>query len=149
MSGFRQAVQELLRAIATNEASRYTTPWRHVRSEVDERAIQLLVENLSASQREQYEAYRYFDVVGGDTGKQYRIRHGYQMNVEELDQKGRRVRLLCFMPKGNVPIGDMMLAQKIALELFEPDALRVANRLPVWNDRSIAEVRFVCRNLRF
>ena len=59
-------------------------------------------------------------MIGGDTGKRYRIHHGYQMNVEQLDQNGRRTRLLCFMPRGGLPVGDIMLAQKIALELFEP-----------------------------
>ena len=50
---------------------------------------------------------------GLDTGKCYRIRHGYQMNVEELGQNGRRIKLLCFMPIGGLPVGDIMLAQKI------------------------------------
>ena len=55
---------------------------------------------------------------------------GYQMNVEELDSRGRRRRLLCFLPEGRVPVGDIMLAQKIALELFESEALKVAHHVP-------------------
>ncbi len=51
------------------------------------------------------------------------------MNVEQLDNKGRPLRLLCFMPEGDLVAGDMMLAQKLALELFESDALKVANKL--------------------
>ncbi len=43
-----------------------------------------------------------------------------------MDEKGRPVRLLCFMPKGGLVVGDMMLAQKLALELFESDTLKVA-----------------------
>ena len=50
---------------------------------------------------------------------------GYQMNVEELDSRGRRRRLLCFLPEGRVPVGDIMLAQKIALELFESEGSRL------------------------
>ena len=46
--------------------------------------------------------------------------------------RGRRVRVLCFMPEGRVPLGDVLLAQKVALELFEADALRVANRSTLW-----------------
>jgi hypothetical protein len=55
------------------------------------------------------------------------------MNVEELDVDGRRVRLWCFMPEGGVPVEDIMLAQKIALELFESDALKIANKSPMWD----------------
>ena len=97
------------------------------------RAIELLIRCLSPAQREQYKTRGYFDVFGGDTGKRYRIRHGCQLNVEQLDQNGRRKQLLCFMPKGGLPVGDVMLAQKIALELFEIDAIRAANRSPNWD----------------
>jgi hypothetical protein len=92
------------------------------------RGIRLLMENLSAAQRKQYEKYGYFDVTGGKTGKRYRIRHGRQMNIEQLDRNGRRVCGWCFFPQGSLVAGDIMLAQKAALELFEPDALRIANR---------------------
>jgi hypothetical protein len=93
-----------------------------------ERGIRLLMENLSAAQRKQYEKYGYFDVNGGKTGKRYRIRHGRQMNIEQLDRNGRRVCGWCFFPQGSLVAGDIMLAQKAALELFEADALRIANR---------------------
>jgi hypothetical protein len=93
-----------------------------------ERGIQLLRENLSLAQRRQYEKYGYFDVTGGKTGKRYRIRHGRQMNIEQLDRNGRRVCGWCFFPQGSLVSGDVMLAQKAALELFESDALRIANR---------------------
>jgi hypothetical protein len=91
------------------------------------RGMQLLKENLAPVQREQYEHYGYFDVVGGETGRRYRIRNGSQMNVQRLDAKGRPVCLLCFMPDGELVIGDVMLAQKLALELFETETLEVAN----------------------
>lgn len=90
--------------------------------------MQLLKDNLSAAQREQYERCNYFEVIGGTTGRRYRIRHGYQLNVEHLDDIGRRIRMLCFMPVGRLAVGDVMLAQKIALELFELDAVRIANK---------------------
>jgi hypothetical protein len=88
--------------------------------------MQLLKENLSAAQREQYKRCNYFDVIGGVTGRRYRIRQGHQMNVELLGDTGGRVRLLCFMPEGCRWVGDVMLAQKIALELFETEALKIA-----------------------
>ena len=93
----------------------------------------MLARYLSPLQREQFEERGNFDVTGGDTGKRYRIQTGCQYNVEQLNQKGQRLRLLCFMPKGGVPVGDIMLAQKIALELFETDAIRVANRSTIWD----------------
>jgi hypothetical protein len=45
----------------------------------------------------------------------------------QVDQSGKRMRVLCFMPEGGLPVGDVMLAQKIALELNEKEALAVAN----------------------
>jgi hypothetical protein len=83
---------------------------------------------LSREQRIDYETRGYFHVTGGDTGKRYRIQRGHLMNVEQLDKRGHRVRLLCFMPEGRVPLGDVLLAQKLALELFEAEALRIANK---------------------
>jgi hypothetical protein len=95
--------------------------------EAHARGIRLLIENLTPVQREQYKKFWYFDVAGGETGRRYRIRNGLQLNVEQLDSKGRPLRRLCFMPKGDLVVGDMMLAQKLALELFESEALKVAN----------------------
>ena len=58
----------------------------------------------------------------GTSGKRYRVRHGRQMNVDELDNTGRLVRGLCFLPEGWLSTGDILLAQKIALELREANA---------------------------
>jgi hypothetical protein len=96
---------------------------------VEQRSLELLRQNLSSSQRDLYDKHRFFDVIGGITGKRYRIHQGFQMNVEELSPGGRRARLLCFNPQGQLPVGDIMLAQKIALECFEADALAVANAI--------------------
>jgi hypothetical protein len=93
-----------------------------------ERGIQLLKQNLAPSQRQQFDKYGFFDVVGGSTGKRYRIRNGRQMNIEQLDKNGRRVCGWCFFPQGNLVAGDVMLAQKMALELYEIEALNIANR---------------------
>jgi hypothetical protein len=94
------------------------------------RADRLLAENLPQAQLEQFKDRGYFLVTGGDTGKRYRIWRGYQMNVEELDRNGNRSHVLCFMPEGHLAEGDVMLAQKLALELFESEALKIANRAP-------------------
>jgi hypothetical protein len=95
--------------------------------EAHARGLRLLEENLSPTQRDQYKRCGYFDVVGGETGGRYRIRYGFEMNVELLDTKGSVVRSLCFMPEGELAVGDLMLAQKLALELFESQTLEVAN----------------------
>jgi hypothetical protein len=141
MAGLRQTVRDLLRSLSADETSshRATNRWRIWAAR--ERGTQLLTQNLSPAQRHQYERHGYFDVIGGDTGKRYRIRQGYQMNVEQFDRNGRRARLLCFMPRGGLPVGDIMLAQKIALELFESEAIRIANGSPTWDDILEAEMR--------
>ena len=100
--------------------------WLRSLRDADKAALQLLRENLSTDQCQQYDKHGYFDVTGGTSGKRYRIRHGRQMNVDELDNTGRPVRWLCFLPEGRLPTGDILLAQKIALELMEADALSVA-----------------------
>ena len=99
--------------------------------EAEVRGLRLLRENLSPAQREQQERYGCFDVRGGDTGRRYRIKNGFQLNVEMLDNKGRTTAVLCFMPAGNLVAGDVMLAQKLALELFESDTLKIANKFSV------------------
>ena len=102
-----------------------------VTPEAEARGLRLLRENLSPSQREQQEHYGFFDVLGGDTGRRYRIKNGFQLNVDLLDGKGRTTAILCFMPVGNLVPGDVMLAQKVALELFESDTLKIANKFSV------------------
>jgi hypothetical protein len=113
-------------------------------SAAEERGIQLLKRNLSSAQLKEYESRRYFHVIGSTTGRRYRIRHGCLRNVDLIDQDGRPSRTLCFMPEGELAIGDVMLAQKFALELFESEALMIANHTPVWDSIS----KPVSRNFR-
>jgi hypothetical protein len=93
-----------------------------------ERGRRLLDEHLSSLQRRQLAIAGSFEVIGGTTGRRYRIRPGSAMNIDELDESGLRVCSWCFSPVGNLVTGDVMLAQKLALELFEFEALGVANR---------------------
>ena len=92
------------------------------------RGESLLREWLSPNERAQYDALGYFDVVGCHTGKTYRIRQGTSTNVEELDKNGVARIGWCFVPKGYLVEGDVMLAQKISLETNERAALAAANR---------------------
>jgi hypothetical protein len=95
------------------------------------RGITLLREWLSPEQKAQFDASKCFDVVGCDSGRRYRIRHGTGTNVYEIDDAGRPVIGWCFVPTGHLVAGDVMLTQKIALETNERAALAVANRFPV------------------
>jgi len=92
------------------------------------RGFELLKEWLSPEQFAQYDAKSYFEVTGCHSGKRYRISHGTSMNIHELDSAGRPRVGWCFAPKGYLVAGDVMLAQKIALETDERGALAVANR---------------------
>lgn len=92
------------------------------------RSLLLLRRWLSPAQREQFATRGYFEVVGNESGKRYRIHAGTSVNVCEIDERGRMQDGLCFMPIGALPIGDVMLAQKIALETCEGKARAAARR---------------------
>jgi hypothetical protein len=94
------------------------------------RSLRLLHENLAKDQLKQYSEQGFFDVIGGATGNRYRVAPGSSMNISQLDAQGRCTRRLCFFPQGALAEGDVLLAQKLALELFEREALAVANTFP-------------------
>jgi hypothetical protein len=91
------------------------------------RGLRLLHAWLSPPQLEQFNAKGHFDVIGCATGRRYRIHYGTQTNVHELDEAGRPRVGWCFVPAGRLVPGDVMLAQKIALETSEIRALSVAS----------------------
>lgn len=95
------------------------------------RGEQLLKEWLSPKQLADFEANRRFCVTGCHTGTRYQIRHGVQQNVFELDAGGNVVCGWCFAPAGSLVPGDVMLAQKVALETNERAVLAVANKFGV------------------
>jgi hypothetical protein len=98
------------------------------------RGRKLLREWLSPEQRAQYDTLDHFDVKGCHTGKRYRIHHGTTANVLELDEAGRPRTGWCFVPNDQLVAGDVMLAQKIAIETDEHGALAVANEFrPRWS----------------
>lgn len=90
------------------------------------RGLRLLRNWLTSEQRVQFEAEQYFDVIGCHTGRCYRIHHGTANNVHLMSADGPIVGR-CFVPIGYLAAGDVMLAQKIALETDELGALAVAN----------------------
>ena len=108
--------------------ARYAATSNPLRCEREGRALRLLKEWLSPEQLASYERFKYFDVIGSDTGTRYRIHHGTQTNIEELSHTGHHICKWCFVPDGDLVAGDVMLAQKIALETNERGALMVAHR---------------------
>lgn len=103
---------------------------RKKREAAELRAEELLKANLTEEQRQQYETDRKFHVVS-ETGKRYEIRaKGLVGNVYEINKGGRPVKRWCAHPSG-VPLGDSLLAQKLALEANEAEFLRVANPHPI------------------
>jgi hypothetical protein len=130
MPGLGQRLKDLLRR-AFEEPS----------AEAHLRGLELLKANLSPAQRHQLESLNYFEVIGGDKGARYRINFGHTMNVQVSDDRGNSM-YLCFMPRGQLPTGDTMLAQKIALEVLETDALRIANLARGLSDRPPYALRF-------
>jgi hypothetical protein len=95
------------------------------------RGLKLLREWLSPEQRAQFDLEGYFDVIGCDSGKRYRIHYGSSANIVELDDAGVPRIGWCFVPRTHLVAGDVVLAQKkIALETNERGALAVANRFP-------------------
>ena len=104
--------------------------YRTVLAEItkDARGLQLMRDWLSADQRAEFDESGSFEVVGCDSGKRYRIYRGTAQNVFEIADDGWLIVGLCFIPSGELVAGDVMLAQKIALETDESNALAVANR---------------------
>jgi hypothetical protein len=106
-----------------------TLAWRGRKRnrEAEEQAIRLLRSWLTPRQTQQWDTNKSFEVIGSDTGTRYCIRYGKAMNIDQLDSDGRVVARWCFAPDGKLALGDVMLAQKIALETMEKKALCTAN----------------------
>jgi hypothetical protein len=98
------------------------------RTKADERALALLRSWLTPEQDRQSATRGAFEVIGCDTGRRYRITYRAVMNVHQLDPDGHPVQQWCFAPEGGLAVGDVLLAQKVALETMETKALEIANR---------------------
>lgn len=93
----------------------------------EEKARQLLKEVLTEEQDAQLTKDGYFELTSVKSGKRYRIKKGFSMNVEELDKDGKRLRSMCFHPNVHVHHYDNMAIQKLMLENDEEEARKVAN----------------------
>jgi hypothetical protein len=75
----------------------------------------LLKRNLTAEHASQLRRTHPFEVIGGATGRRYRILHTSSFNVDLLNEPGLCVAYFCFRPRGDdLPVSDIMLAQKNA-----------------------------------
>jgi hypothetical protein len=99
---------------------------RDSRRMAEQRALALLETHLSAAQLAQFRSLGRFEVTGSDTTTRYVIRNISSINIEQLNAQGERVKRWCFGPRGDLAPGDVLLAQKLALECFEGQALACA-----------------------
>lgn len=92
----------------------------------------LLTAHLTPTQRACYAQHGYFGVQGGDTGRTYQI--GPNRGVYELDAHGCHSAYLCVYPPGGLAPGDIALAQKNGLELYESALRQIAVITPLPRD---------------
>lgn len=91
----------------------------------EDRAKELFLSNLTDTQRKMYDRCECIVVIGGDTGTIYLIRCNglITFNIRCVEY------FLCLTPKEELPVFDIYLSQKIALECFENEALRIGNKI--------------------
>jgi hypothetical protein len=134
------------RSISGNWAASEQDLAQQVMEHPETKADALLRTNLTETQCQDYNHYQAFDITGGETGTVYRIHRGRQANIQIRKSTDlllsflRQRRLwppsyigqlgglrMCAIPKASMPIGDILLTQKLALELRETDVLMTAN----------------------
>lgn len=114
--------------IATSAVKVVLGPALEDEKRAERRSIALLQTHLTPGQRLEFATEYQFTVRGCMTGRPYKLTRDTVFNVEDL-WSGTR---LCFGPVEAgyfLPIGDLLLAQKIMLECDEGTALAIANRL--------------------
>lgn len=99
-----------------------TTALRH--RVASRKAEELLLDNLTEEQADEYRRLQRFAVVIGD--RTYRIRKGMHGNLDVIEDD-RVIERLCVYARGGVPEQDNMLAQKLLLETDEEHVRRTAN----------------------
>lgn len=102
----------------------------------EEKARELLLAHLSPAQKDCFVANNYFDCIGSETGRRYRIdlgasgyRHILFRNVSWV-LFGKEIARYCSEPdyRFMLPKFDKMLTQKLAIETNEKYFLSNANR---------------------
>lgn len=114
---------------------------QRLRIEAENKSLEILKDNLDERQSDLFE--REGKIVVDKISHRYVIEKGYSFNIRVERAKkawlsGRvgydTIGKICFGPRGNLPIYDHMLAQKVALESVEREALSVANK-ETWRGR--------------
>jgi hypothetical protein len=117
----------LITALTLAAVTDLRMPRSDLRKRAEEKGLSLLRSWLTPEQDAQWSRDNEFEVVGWDTGTRYRVTNGTTMNVVELDKDGRSVKRWCFTPVGQIVQGDLLLAQKIALETMDNFARSLAD----------------------
>jgi len=97
------------------------------RKEAEAKAEALLLQNLNDIQKQQFKKHGFFKVHIG--GKIYKVNRGVSRNIQLIEEKtdhDKVLRTYCAYPDG-VPVGDVLLTQKLWLEANEAEFLRIAN----------------------
>jgi hypothetical protein len=114
----------------------------------EQRGWELLYRHLDEAQQITLDKSNWFAVTGCHTGHSYRVYTGRNYNVCRMDKHGDIEVKLCFRPAEDFCTGDIMLTQKLMLELRENEALRVANQQWLKNDpgpgRRYGEITRLC-----
>jgi hypothetical protein len=100
--------------------------------DASKRAEKLLRNHLTAEQREDLDKKGYFQIIVDK--RHFRIKRGTSHNVVEVNKNGRKIRTFCAHPDG-VPESDVMLSQKLALEIQPSAFFSVANASNRRDDR--------------
>jgi hypothetical protein len=91
------------------------------------RAKRLLRSHLDLTQRRELKRKGHFDVLGSK-GNVYRIAASYPYNVRLAGEAMRSRIFFCLEPDDpEIPLEDVLLAQKLMLESDEGEFLRLAN----------------------
>jgi len=93
-------------------------------------AEKLLLSYLTDEQKQLYEKERFFIVHARQY--RYRIWRSKLINIEQIGRDGYVMHRLCAGPEGDLPVGDVMLAQKLMLESDETAFLQTARRHGSW-----------------
>lgn len=104
-----------------------------LRQAAESRARHLLISLLNARQRADFQSYGYF-VVTMHTGRIFCVLPRFVFNVVDLCSGDR----YCCMPEVDIPLADLMLAQKLLLESDPETFFAVANRNSDYMGESVA-----------
>lgn len=91
-----------------------------------ERAMALLHSCLNDEQRDMLRTRKKFRIVSNLLNI-FEIRLFKTHNIYKLDLNGQAVENWCVLPKGDLALGDVLLAQKVWLETDEADTAKYAN----------------------